>query len=83
MFVVVICLEPIFPNGGVNYSTEAVSGSYDVDTMATFLCTHGYSLSGSSSRTCQTSGNWEQPIPTCIQSILIFTRFMAILLCVM
>ena len=36
--------------------------------MASFSCNNGYTVSGSSIRTCQTSGNWEQPIPTCTQS---------------
>ena len=38
---------------------------YPVDTMATLTCNYGYSLSGSASRICETSGDWEQPTPNC------------------
>ena len=42
---------------------------YYVDTMASFSCNHGYSLSGSDSSICQTSegGTWNKQTPSCIQ----------------
>ena len=52
-------------NGQVAYSNATVDGGYPVDTVATFSCNSRYSRSGSSSRTCQTSGNWNQETPTC------------------
>ena len=41
---------------------------YYVDTMASFSCNPGYSLSGSDSSICKTAGGgtWEHPTPTCI-----------------
>ena len=65
VFVVVTCSAPNLSNGQVSYSTNVVSGRYTVDTVANFSCNHGYTLSGSSSRICQTSGNFESPIPIC------------------
>ena len=65
---VVTCASLSLSNGGVSYNKSPVNGRYPVDTRASFSCTRGYSLSGSSSRTCQTSGNWNQGIPTCNQS---------------
>ena len=67
-FVVVTCSALTLSNGGVNYSTNAVSQSYTVDTVASFSCNRGYSLSGSTSRTCQTSRLWTSELPTCSQS---------------
>ena len=55
-------------NGHVAYSTSPLTGAYAVDTVATFICTSGYKIQGSSSRTCKPSGNWNQQTPTCIRS---------------
>ena len=57
-------------NGRVMYDRARVSvnGGWPVDTVASFSCNSGYSRSGSSSRTCQTSGNWNQQNPTCNQN---------------
>ena len=42
---------------------------YYVDTMASFACNFGYSLSGSDSSICQDSegGTWNEQTPSCIQ----------------
>ena len=57
------------PNGRVNYNTAIViNEGYKVDTVATFSCNREYSLAGVSSRTCQTSGSWNEQSPTCNQS---------------
>ena len=58
--------------GRVTYNRDSVNGRYPVDTRASFSCNPGYSRSGSSSRTCQTSGNWNQQMPRCNQSKVIF-----------
>ena len=55
-------------NGGVRYNRSPVNGRYPVDTVAYLSCNYGYSRSGSSSRTCQTSGTWNLDTPTCNQS---------------
>ena len=66
-FVSVTCSALTLSDDGVSYNTDAISGRYTVDTVATLTCDRGYSLSGNGSRTCQNSGNWEQ-VPTCTQS---------------
>ena len=69
IFILVTCTGLSLSNGGVSYNRHAPSPArYPVDTVATFACDRGYSLSGSSSRSCQTSGSWNQSTPTCNQS---------------
>ena len=55
-------------NGGRTYNRNSVGGKYPVDTVVTFTCNSGYSRSGSSTRKCQTSGNWNSNSPTCNKS---------------
>ena len=55
-------------NGKVTYSKDENGVRYYVGTKATFSCNSGYSRSGSSSRTCQSSGNWNGQTPTCNES---------------
>ena len=56
-------------NGQISYNEPSLSNEeYPVDAKAFFTCNHGYSLSGSESRTCDTSGNWNQETPICNQS---------------
>ena len=70
----VTCESLSIDNGQVNYNVSGVtdgnSDYYYVDTMASFLCNPGYSLSGSDSTICQTSegGTWNEQAPSCIQS---------------
>ncbi|XP_064385046.1 sushi, von Willebrand factor type A, EGF and pentraxin domain-containing protein 1-like isoform X2 [Halichondria panicea] len=42
------------------------------DRTATYTCSTGYTLSGSSTRTCQTNGAWSGTTPTCVQCPLLF-----------
>ena len=63
--IVVTCADLSLSNGRVSYNTGSVNGGFPVDTVVSFHCNNGYSLSGSSSRTCQTSGNWDQSTSTC------------------
>ena len=56
-------------NGQIIYNDSQVNNEYHVDTVATFTCNYGYSLSGSESSRCTTSGNWINEIPTCNLSI--------------
>ena len=42
-----------------------INGEYPVDTMASFSCSSGFSLSGSESTVCQMSGHWGQQSPMC------------------
>ena len=53
-------------NGQITYSLPSVTnGEYPVDTVASFTCNDGYYRLGSGSRTCQTTGSWDQTTPTC------------------
>ena len=45
-----------------------LNGNYPVGTTASFTCDHGYSQSGSSTRTCQDPGIWNQQETNCIES---------------
>ena len=55
---------PAPTNGGVSYNTPGTSGSRPHNTVATYSCAPGYTLVGSSTRTCQ-SGTWSGRAPTC------------------
>ena len=62
------CAEHSFENGEVNYDKQPVNdGRYPIDTVATYTCNIELVRSGSSSRTCQNSGNWEPALPICYQ----------------
>ena len=54
-------------NGNINYNMGPLGGRRRVNTVATFSCDSGYSRSGPSSRTCQSSGNWNRQAVTCNQ----------------
>ena len=47
-------------HGSVSYSCGTISGS-----IATFSCDTGYTLSGATTRTCQTDRSWSNDSPTC------------------
>ena len=64
----VTCPALTLTNGIVSYDVSAENERYPAGATASFSCNYGYSMSGSTSRTCQTSGNWEQQLPTCSQS---------------
>ena len=69
IFSTVTCQALSSPsNGGRTYNKNAVGGRYPVDTVVTFTCNSGYSLSGSSTTKCQTSGQWNNNSPTCNRS---------------
>ena len=68
IFVVITCPHLSLANGGITYSISPLNGRYRVHTVASFTCNSGYSISGSSTRTCQMSGNWDQQTPICNES---------------
>ncbi len=54
-------------NGMVSYSSPVESGSYVFGTVATFSCSPGFSLDGTSTRTCDTEqGTFSGTTPSCI-----------------
>ena len=52
-------------NGKASYSKSPVNGRYPMGTVGSFTCNDGCTREGSSSRTCQTSQNWSNKLPTC------------------
>ena len=65
---VVTCTSLSLENGQISYNDSQLNNDYHVDTVATFTCNYGYTLSGSESSTCLTSGAWSQKTPNCTQS---------------
>ncbi len=54
-------------NGIVSYSSPVEGGSYVYGTVATFSCSPGFSLDGTSTRTCETEqGTFSGTTPSCI-----------------
>ena len=68
-FIDGICGSLSLSHGEVNYNRSPVNGKYQAHTEASFSCNYGYTRSGSASRTCQTSGNWNGEMSTCSLSI--------------
>ena len=72
------CPDINMSNGVVLYDEFDVNGRYPVNTWARFLCHREYVRFGSSSSTCQISGNWDVPSPQCksnnSSSVHIFQR---------
>lgn len=55
-----VCEDLVAPaNGNVTLSTN------DTVTTARFLCSTGYTLSGSDSVTCLSDGTWTDDVPMC------------------
>ena len=59
MFPVITC-EPLVdpPNGVVSFNTT-------VNSVATYSCNTGYTLTGDDMRTCLETGVWSGSAPTC------------------
>ena len=54
-------------NGMVSYSSPVEKGSYVFGTVATFSCSPGFGLDGTSTRTCDTEqGTFSGTTPSCI-----------------
>ncbi|XP_064386052.1 sushi, von Willebrand factor type A, EGF and pentraxin domain-containing protein 1-like [Halichondria panicea] len=57
-------------NGMVSYSSPVENGSYVFGTVATFSCSPGFGLDGTSTRTCETEqGTFSGTTPSCIAII--------------
>ncbi len=55
---------PLLMNGDITYEAGVVD-SRPINTIATFTCDNGYSLTGGSFRVCQNDGTWSGTVPTC------------------
>ena len=62
MYSLVLCGDPTIENG----LTTPSKSVYLRDDIIYFSCDYGYSLSGSNTSTCQSSGQWQPHIPSCI-----------------
>ena len=72
----VTCPRPIAPTNG-RIVTLATS-TYQVGSTVRFTCNPGYTLSGSTSITCQTGGTWSSPYPTCTGKIGTTEQFLSV-----
>ena len=68
IFDVEACAALNLGNGQISYNKSPGEGKYPVGTVASFLCDPGYNRQGSSSKTCQASGSWDNNPTTCNQS---------------
>ena len=55
---------PRLMNGDIAY-TAGLADSRPINTIATFTCDNGYTLTGGSVRVCQNDGTWDGITPTC------------------
>ncbi len=67
-------------NGMISYSSPVEGGSYVYGTVATFSCSPGFGLNGTSTRTCETEkGTFSGTTPYCIgERIMYRTRVIKI-----
>lgn len=55
-----MCGDPGIPSHGIGLGDE-----FDVSSVVRFSCEPGYTLRGSSERTCQANGSWSGTQPEC------------------
>uniref|UniRef100_A0A8C0G7G8 Complement component 4 binding protein alpha n=1 Tax=Chelonoidis abingdonii TaxID=106734 RepID=A0A8C0G7G8_CHEAB len=65
------CPNPVIENGKQISTHET---EYTVGNRVEFQCESGYILEGSKSIECQTNGNWDPPMPSCIKGLSILVR---------
>ena len=67
LFPVVDCGDPGTPMNGQRSLSSTTHNS-----VVTYTCDVGYTLQGSNSRTCQSSGRWSGSVPQCTCKLLVF-----------
>ncbi len=64
---------PPLMNGGISYEA-GLTDSRPINSIATFICVTGYTLTGgSSTRTCESDGRWSGLAPTCQRKCMEWT----------
>ncbi|XP_059573554.1 complement receptor type 2 [Alligator mississippiensis] len=63
-FAAVMCTTPEIPNGR---EVDGYGARYTAGHSVSFECNADYILNGSHEIQCQQDGNWDPPIPVCIQ----------------
>ena len=61
-FSAIDCSDPGTPTNG-----QRTLSSTTYNSVVTYTCDVGYTLQGSNSRTCQSSGLWNGSVPQCIR----------------
>ena len=72
---------PPLMNGVITY-TDGLVDSRPINTIATFTCDNGYTLTGGSFRACQNDGTWSGSAPTCqckLVIIILYSGFVQIM----
>ena len=64
MAATVECPDP--PTTISNGHLLGETGTFTVGQSVTYLCDLGYRAQGASTLTCQASGDWSAPTPTCV-----------------
>ncbi len=63
---IVTCSDlPSLTNGDIDYGGAGSTNSRPVDTVATYTCVTGYTLTGDTTRTCRSDGVWSGFTPVC------------------
>ena len=70
ILIAILCEKQSLKNGTEEYHESIRGGNSTVEgvpygTVATYSCEHGLALMGSTTRTCQITGNWNETLPSC------------------
>jgi len=60
-----ICTSPALLNGASSVTTDN-NGCITATSVITIVCDRGYEVRGANSRTCESTGNWNDTIPICV-----------------
>ena len=60
------------PDNGIVTCSQGDNGVPTYEDTCDFTCNSGYELTGSDSRTCQSSGSWSGSVTMCTRGMLVF-----------